>query len=185
MARPMATDFLHSMRFQVFVTNVGGGPPGTLLRPDGRADAGFSACSLPEVSAESVTYKEGNMNYERKQPGAPTVGDATLSRGVTRGDSSFWTWIRTVAEGRGEYRADLDIKHYHRDNVLLRSGGTTNLTQFSAEAQAARTYHLGNCFPTTHKPAGDLEASGSDISIMEMTIAVETIEVEEHAPPSA
>ena len=71
MARAIATDFLHSMRFQVVVNN--GNNDTTNLGTAAGSDAGFSMVTTPEVSVEAVEYKEGTMVYTRKYPGNPTM----------------------------------------------------------------------------------------------------------------
>lgn len=179
MARAVATDFIHSMRFHVVTTD--GARPS--LQPPGRADAGFTNCTTPEATVEAVEYKEGNFIYTRKYPGNATMADISMSRGVARRDSSFWDWMRITLEGSGEYRQDLDIKHFHRDRALTRdtptSGDQPNLTQFTVDAVPARIYHVKEAFPARHKVAGDLDATASEISIMELDLAFEHFEVEE------
>jgi len=183
MARAQATDFIHSMRFQVDAIGVGGVQR---LLAVGRPQAGFSAVTTPEATVEAVEYKEGNTVYTKKQPGNPSMSDITMSRGVTRGDSSFWEWLRVVMEGSGEYRADLDIKHFHRDTSLVRtqpaSGDQPNLTNIDTNTPG-RIYHVREAFPTRHKVAADLDATASEISIMELDVAYETFEVEERPAP--
>lgn len=191
MARALATDFLHSMRYHVNVTSRGGNPVSDLI-PNGRPQAGFSAVTTPEATVEAVEYKEGTYLYTRKQPGNTTMADITLSRGVTRGDSSFWEWCRLVIEGapagstEAEYRADMDIKHFHRDTSLVRpvpaSGDQPNLTQLNID-NPARIYHVSECFPIRHKVAADLDATASEISIMELDVSYEYFEVEEGEAP--
>jgi phage tail-like protein len=176
MARAVADDFIHSMRFQVSVAG-----DGTQL---GAAEAGFTTVTTPEATVEAAEYKEGTFVYTRKYPGNPTVTEISMSRGVTRSDSSFWKWLRTVIEGTGEYRADLDIKHFHREQALLRpvdeGGDGSNFTGINTDSPA-RTYHIREAFPTRHKVAGDLDATASEISLMEIEVAYEHFEVEEHA----
>jgi phage tail-like protein len=183
MARAQATDFLHSMRFHVDAVGVGG--VARLVVP-GRPQAGFSAVTTPEATVEAVEYKEGNAVYTRKFPGNPTMSDITMTRGVTRGDSSFWEWLRVVAEGSGEYRADLDIKHFHRDTALVRTqpatGDQPNLTNLNTDTPG-RIYHVREAFPTRQKVAADLDATASEISVMEIDFAFETFEVEERPAP--
>jgi phage tail-like protein len=191
MPRPIATDFLHSMRFQVSAQKA---DATELLKPaiqtgDGRPEAGFSACSTPEVSSEAVEYREGTFIYARKYPGAPTTSDITLSRGVARNDSTFWDWMRQVVEGialPGEYRADLTIRHFHRAEALQNGqagnaaiGSSNTLISQSA---AARIYYVYNAFPIRHKVAADLDATASEISIMELDVAYEYFEIEQ--PPA-
>jgi phage tail-like protein len=178
MARAMATDFLQSFRFQVDAIGVGGTP--RLVVP-GRPQAGFTQVSTPEVSTDAVEYKEGNMTYILKQPGMPQVSDVTMSRGVTRGDSSFWEWMRVVVEGSGEYRADLEIKQFHRDTALVRTqpafGNQPNLTNIDTNTPAV-IIHARECFPIRVKTAADFDGTASEISLAEIDISVEMIEYE-------
>lgn len=193
MARPQATDFLHNMRFHVVATlaGTGGGDPlqiGNTRSVDAIAGvaphAGFMSCTTPDVSVNPAMYKEGQMIYERKYPGETSMGgDLSLDRGVARADSSFWTWVRTVIEGSGEYRADLDIKHFHRAQALSVTPGTQNKTTIELDVPA-RTYHVFNCFPTTHNiTTGALSATDGEISVMSLTVAYEHFNVEEHQAP--
>jgi phage tail-like protein len=193
MARAQVLDFLQSFRFFV---NVMPAPPGTgpNLQTISNADggngpqAGFSTVSVPEANTESVEYREGQYVYTRKEPGYPTISDITLQRGVTRGDSSFWDWLRVVIEGSGEYRADMDILHYHRDTALTRpyptTGAQPNLTQINvSQVLPARIYHVFEAFPMRHKVAADLDATAAEISIMDLDVSYEHFEVEEVAAP--
>lgn len=185
--RAQATDFLHSMRFHADVIGAGGIQ---WLQKEGagtQPGAGFSAVTTPEATVESVEYKEGQMIYTRKYPGNATVSDITMSRGVARRDSSFWDWLRVVVEGSGEYRATLQIKHFHRDTALPRSfpaTGDQNATNLAVD-RPARTYICYEAFPIRHKVAADLDATASEISVMEMDIAYENFEVVEGEPPPA
>jgi phage tail-like protein len=188
MARAQITDYLQSMRFFANVTNAGGATRlnlNTGTTGGSTPQAGFSTCSTPEATVESVDYKEGEWVYTRKFPGNPSMGDITMERGVTRGDSSFWDWLRVVIEGSGEYRADIDILHFHRDNALSRpfptTGAVPNLTNLDLQFPA-RVYHVHEAFPTRHKVAADLDATASEVSIMSLDIAYENFEVEEKAP---
>jgi phage tail-like protein len=183
MARPAATDFIHSMRFQVevFSQNDAGyltGLPGYQVEGMAIPQAGFTTCSIPELSIESVEYKEGTFVYPRKYPGNPSVSDCSFARGVAREDSTFWKWARNSVEGSGggvEYRLDLQIKHYHRDQILpgQQQGGVAILENVTP----GKVYRLWECFPIRCKPAGDLDATSSEISIQEMDVAVERLEV--------
>jgi len=184
MARPVATDFIHSMRFQVVVDT---GDRGISLSPEGRADAGFSMATVPEVTTEAVEYREGTMVYTRKYPGLPTMNDISLSRGVARRDSTFWDWMRRVVEGSGEYRVDLSIRHFHRDTALVRTTpvvDAVNLTAINIDTPA-KTYLIKEAFPIRHKVAGDLDATASEISIQELDVAFEYFEVLQGVTPGA
>lgn len=182
MARPQSTDFLHSMKFQVVVDD---GDRGITFAPSGRADAGFSNVTTPEATLEAVEYREGTFIYTKKFPGNPTMNDITMSRGVARLDSTFWDWMRKTIEGSGEYRVDLTIRHFHRDTALVRdfptTGASPNLTNINID-RPARAYKVKECFPMRHKVAGDLDATASEISVMELDVAFEHFEIENFAP---
>lgn len=187
MARAMITDYINGMRFHVVATGAGVVAM-RYLSPPGRPEAGFSACTTPEVSMEAAEYREGTMVYTHKYPGVPSMGgDITLSRGVTRRDSTFYEWARIVIEGGaatgGEYRADLDIKQYHRREVL--SGDTSSSVNFntidvtSASSVPAKLYRVFNGFPVRCKPAADMDATSSDISLAELDVGYESFTITE------
>lgn len=177
MARDLSTDFLHSFRFHA-QTLVDYDP----LASPGNPEAGFNNMTTPELTIEAVEYKEGLDIYPRKYPGAPTVNEITLSRGVTFIDTSFWTWARATVEGADPYRIDLAIRHYHRGGFLttpratLATAGIVNKVT-SAEAVPARTYELYEAFPIRHKPAADLDATSAEVSLMELDVAFESFNV--------
>jgi phage tail-like protein len=197
MPRPVSTDFLQSMRFHVDVVAADNTP--RLLRPvptgASYPQSGFSQVTIPSMSVDTVDYREGTFIYTRRQPGIPSMEDITLSRGVARGDSSFFDWMRQVVEGTGEYRATLEIRHYHRDNTHIRSGqfpgqfpatnriNQTTIPESILASAAARTYQVFEAFPTNVKPAGDLEATTAEINIQDITVAYEHFEVLEGEAP--
>jgi len=187
--RPAATDFLHNMRFHVFVTTSAQtnilGHTADRGTDDKIPEGGFTACSIPDLTVEAVEYKEGTYVYPMKFPGNPAVGDCTMSRGVIRSDTTMWEWALSCVEGSAlfgnEYRGDVYITHYHRSQYI---GTGTNRTYVDVNGmEPARTYECYNCFPTSCKPAADLDATSSDISVQEMTVAVERMKVSATSTP--
>ena len=177
----MSTDPLMNFRFHVDATGVGGVQK---LAVPGRPQAGFVSCTVPAPTNEVAVYKEGNFVYERKYPGPPKYNEVTLSRGVIRNEGVFWNWMLQVMEGSGEYRADVAIKHFHRDTSLLgvepvRPAGTPNFTQLNFD-NPAFIYHLFEAFPTSTKISGDLNSTDNNVSMTEMTLAFEYMNVEEN-----
>lgn len=154
MARAENTDFYQSFRFHVV-------EPNGFLNPA----AGFQAVGTPEYTVENVDYREGIYKYTRKYPGIPSTAEITLSRGVARRASNFFTWVRAVIEG-GEYRTDLEIWHFHR------------VDPFGIDGAPSRVYRLLNAFPVRVKIAADLDSQGSDVSLEELDIAFEEFEPE-------
>jgi phage tail-like protein len=179
-ARSQISDYVHSMRFQV-ETSAAPGTPGditSIVSAGNGPEAGFSACTVPEMTVEAVDYKEGQFLYIRKYPGNVTFNECTLSRGVAMVDTGFWLWISTVINGTAEYRQDVQIKHYHRVNVL--PGITNPPSEFLLDSgpnapPPARTYQLFNAFPSRHKLAADLDATDSAVSIQELDLTYEYV----------
>jgi phage tail-like protein len=163
MARVESTDPLHNFRFHVRTAS----EQGQFSSSEG--EAGFQSCTLPEVSAEAVEYREGTYTYTRKFPGLPTVTDVSLMRGVTKTDTSFFDWIQAAIRG-GEYRTDMTIYHWHRDGKTY---GTLS------DLNAARKYLCYEAFPIRVKPAADLDATSADVAIAEMDVAIEYFEIED------
>jgi phage tail-like protein len=175
MARELIDDFLHSFRFHA-ATLTDYDP----LSAPGTAEAGFNNMTTPELTIEAVEYKEGLDIYPRKYPGAPTVNEITLSRGVTFIDTSFWQWARATVEGADPYRIDLEIKHYHRGGFLTTPRttlATADIVTRGESSTPARRYQLYEAFPIRHKPAADLDATSAEVSLMELDVAFESFNV--------
>jgi phage tail-like protein len=167
MARAQNTDYMQGFRFHAVALD-----DESLLEfsaqeglPGGQA--GFQSVTIPDISTDAVEYREGTMTWTRKQPGPPTVGEATLSRGICIRDTKFFDWMYTKVIGGKEYRTDILIYHYHRSEQQLAAAG--------GPANATRKYILHECFPSMAKLAGDLEATSGDISLAEITLVCEEI----------
>lgn len=178
MARGTNFDYLHNMRFHVDALE---NPEVTdFLRSGGNdtPQAGFSSCTLPTMNVEAVEYREGQFVYTRKYPGHVTYDNVTMMRGVAKKKSGLFEWINRVVVGGGEYRCAIGIRHFHRNNVLpITAGGigtAENLPVDSPATPAAKTYLLRNAFPARYKFGSDLDATSSDISIMELEVAYES-----------
>jgi phage tail-like protein len=165
MPRSQSTDPFQTFRFHVTATKAGGNG----IDPFGPVAAGFMSVSLPTINVESVEYKEGTMVYRRKFPGDVTFDDITLTRGVVSKGSELWNWINECARGK-EYRIDLEIKHFHRQDIVDKDDFTT-LTP-------SRVIKCFNCFPISVKPGSDLDAQSSEVSVQEITLSIERFEVE-------
>lgn len=183
MPRAQSADFLHSMRFWVQVVDPIADSVRTLqpsVRDSLQVQAGFQSVTTPDLTIEPVEYKEGTMVYTRKQAGNPTVSDVTMTRGVTRSDSAFWLWAKTVVEGEAEYRADLEILQYGRERFLGRTPLTAgqNYTEVDPlTASPGKTIKCFNCFPIRCKPTADFDGTASDIAIAEIDFALESFDI--------
>jgi phage tail-like protein len=181
MPRASTNDFLHNFRFHAvarLAENENIDPfQNKLLGGDDVVDprggfAGFNNISMPDLSIESTEYRDGLTLYTLKQPGYPTVGDCTLSRGVTFEDTTFYEWALNTIAGR-RYRCDVDLYHFKGEDFLGRELNSA----LPFDPSTARTIRLINCFPSMCKPDADFDGTGSDISLMEMTLSVERVEI--------
>lgn len=178
MARAQTTDFLSNAKFRVtIVASAGGGVPSATF---GTNEGGFTTCTTPELSLDEVLYKSGLDTYSKKFPGNPTVNDITMSRGVIRSGSALFKWVLAGLEGK-EYRADILIEQYHRDetNANFSTGAATvaDPGKDAAKSAAKRSYKLYNAFAKRVKVATDLDGQSSDISLEEVDISFESFEV--------
>lgn len=179
MARAQATDPLHAFRFHVradVVVGIGSinGDP---LQPDaapliGEApEAGFQAVTTPELTVEVAEYREGTQTYTQKYPGIPSMNDLTFSRGAALRDTAFLRWTKAAVEGR-EYRTDLEIAHGPRE---ARTHPFASSDAFNFEL--SRKYVIENAVPIRVKPAADLDAGTSDVSLAEVDVAFENFNI--------
>jgi len=166
MARAETTDFFQSFRFHVKAGPAFDGS--VFLDPQ----AGFQSVSTPEYSLDNVEYREGLYKYTRKYPGVPSTNELSLARGVARKGTAFYDWVKTAIEG-GEYRIDLDIRHFHRADG----------PGFSTTSASSRSYLCLECFPTRVKVAADLDSQTSDVSIEELDLVFEEFELQENDVP--
>lgn len=162
MARSQTTDPFHNMRYHISATKIGSN------EVFGDPTAGFSAATLPTQTEEIVEYKEGIMSLRRKYPGETTFDDVTLSRGVVTKSTEFYFWL-LAAKTANEYRTDIEIKQFHRTDVA----GQVNY----ATLTPSRVIKCFECVPVSFKPGSDLESTSSEVSIQEVTFAIENMEV--------
>jgi phage tail-like protein len=165
MGRPETSDPMQSFRFFARAALPGGANPLDFTNPDS-GQAGFQSITMPEISLEATEYREGHYAYTRKFPGVPTVSDITFMRGRLKRDTAFFDWAMTTING-GEYRADITIIHYHREDKIP--------GQIGNDANALKTL-CHECFPIRSKPVGDLDATSAEVSMQEMDASCEWFE---------
>ena len=161
MARAQTTDFYHVMKYAIRI--VTGGITGA-----SDFQAGFNTASIPEINIEIAEYKEGVYLHRRKFPGDVTYSDLTLTKGVAKKNTAMFDWINATKNGE-EYRVDLQIAHFHRDDVVGLADFTT--------ATPNRIINCFECTPMRVKPGSDMDALSSEVSIEEMDITLERMEL--------
>ena len=197
MARNVLTDFLQDNHFWLMDVGIVSGQPAI---PIFNPLAGFSAISAPEITLEMADITEGNSLFRKKVVKRGDVGSITLSRGSTFWDADFYRWTMTaltgdtqvvvklqgkdtpISQGGPSPRRDLLLIHYFRlaVPVVQDAVGTVNSLQsaisFTAPKIPARAWLLKGCIPTRYKSGGDFDAASGQISIMELEVAVESME---------
>lgn len=159
MARSIETDPYHEFRFHLV------DPAGGNLDPV----AGFTSVTMPDVSVEETTYREGTFKWTQKYPGIPTVGDVELTKGIFRRGSDFYDWVKKVIDGGQEYRTELILQEYHITD------------EFGINGTPSRITRLRECWGKAAKPTSDKSADSSNVALQSLTISVEEIEVEQVA----
>jgi phage tail-like protein len=177
-SRAKVSDYLHNFRFHVIVTGFGPFSDAKLIPGNSEVSAGFNACSVPEATQPAVEYREGHYIYTRKYSGLPSISDIALSRGVAKNDGTFWQWMKSVIEGNEEYRADLRIFHYHRDSKPQTTSPPS--AEMPTNEIGSIEYKCHQAFPIRHKVSSDLDATGSEVSIQELDLAIEYFEVKQN-----
>ena len=159
MARSQSTDMYHAMKYHMKVvsTGVDGGQKVG-------AQGGFNTLTLPEATVEVVEYKEGIYLYKRKFPGDVTFSDITATNGVIKGNTDTYKWLRAAYLGK-EYRCDLQIKHFHREE----SGEGTNYL----DVQPKRVINVFEAFASRVKPGSDFDGMSQEISVASLDIEIE------------
>lgn len=160
MARLNVSDFLQNFRFFLVEQQ----PPTDRADKFLKVAAAFSTISTPEVTTDIVEYRDGMSVLTKKQPTWPTFSPISLMRGVVRGDSEFFNWMDSAVGGT-PYRSDLEIQHFHRVGWFVN--------------QPARKYSLLEAMPERVKVSSDLDALSGDISLAEMDIAFEGMDLTE------
>ena len=130
-----------------------------LVEIDGLVDAGFSEISGLGHEIAVIEYREGSdrRGAVRKLPGLHKVGDVTLKRGLA-GSLSLFQWLKAVRDGQPERR---QVAVILMDEI----------------GQPVMRWQLQNAWPRklTHGP---LSAAGDIVTVEEMVLAVETIDIE-------
>ena len=163
--RVAANDLMQNFRYHVTGVLEGSKDNPIGYSPDDSdVEAGFQSVTLPEITAESVEYREGTMMWTQKYQGPPTVSDLTLSRGIAKNDTAFYDWMIDALAGRN-YRASITIYHYQRTEYEPSVGG--------GATTSARKYECFQCLPIRVKPAADLESATGEVGLAEVDIALE------------
>jgi len=123
---------------------------------DQSEEAGFSEVSAPDITADPIEYREGNMSGKTpgKQPGILKYSNVTLKRGTT--DSQvFWSWIKDIQDGKATRK-------------------TVVITLMDDELNEVASWQLEKAWPTKYT-APDFNATSNEIAIESLELVTEGI----------
>ena len=124
------------------------------MSPESTIVACFTECSGLSAQVKNDVYFEGgNNSQQRVFLGHTSFGEVTLKRGVTN-DLSFWTWFSAKTARRRNIR------------ILL----------FNQAGETRQCWTLIGAVPTAWR-APSLQASGNNVAIEELTLAIEGLTV--------
>jgi phage tail-like protein len=123
---------------------------------------GFSEVSGLELETEVIEFREGSSKEYSpiKMPGLTKYGNVTLKRGIVKGDTEFFDWWKTIRLNTVE-RRDVVISLLNENHEPIVS------------------WKLVNAFPVKIK-CSDLKATGNEVAIETLEIAVESIAIIEN-----
>lgn len=126
---------------------------------DGIAEAQFAEVVVPDAEIAVIEYREGadKTSAVRKLPGRVSYGSVVLRRGITP-DLSLYEWFRAVVDGDFQPR-----------NVLI--------VLLDAQRQDVRRWLARDAWPTKYE-GPTLNATGNDVAIETIELAVERIEID-------
>jgi len=136
-----------------FLVDLGSGADGP--------EAGFSEVIMQEASIDVIEYRNGNDKESgaRKIPGRVHYGNVVLRRGVI-GSLNLYHWFNQIRDG--------DVNGYRTVVIHLQNEDRT---------QVVMTWKLLRAWPARYK-SPDLNGKGQDVSIEELELAYERLEIE-------
>lgn len=123
--------------------------------------AGFAEVSGLDAHVDVIEYRTGNsrVNEPIKITGLSKVSDVTLTRGLI-GSLNLWEWYAQVRAGdpNGVRTVTIQLLNEERSETVV-------------------TWKLLRARPVKHV-SGSLDATGSDVTIEELVISYERLELE-------
>lgn len=178
MARSRVDDQLQVGRFHVLDVSFTAPP---VLLPV----YGFSQVTLPEIQVNLRDIPEGNYEYVRRVTMSASVSDVVLSQGVSLFNSDFYDWVRAAVVGRKPPKTLMIVQFsalgeganaFPQGAVNIPSGGQISPGVEFAARIPGRAWILRECRPRAYKPGTDFDGLSQDVSIAQLTIAVEEME---------
>jgi len=171
MARTTDTDPLSNFNFYLIDVPIAGVIPVAFPFKIGQnASQGqllsFKSITIPTMELQIKEIQEGNWPFKHNVPlGFVNTGQVTIASAVTSLSMDFFLWFHQAVYGKFGPRRNFTIAHTRQDQTIPR-----------------RIILLEGCIPVSWKPSSDFDATSSDISIEELTMAVNRVEVTPGVP---
>ncbi len=120
----------------------------------------FQEVSGLDTEAQVIEYRAGNSKEFStiKMPGIKKYGNVTMKKGIYKGDTAFWDWLKEI-----------------KMNTIKRIPVTISL--LDEAGSPAMTWKLANAWPT--KITGtDFKSDGNEVAIESIEIAHEGLTLE-------
>lgn len=180
----LRTDPLRNFKFQVSITRDINGVAAPLAR------AGFMSVSGLAATTEVIPYREGGMNTApRKLPGQTDFPQIQLSRGLFSpaedgATLGMWNWFKEIffySQGDGNNDGSIDFRTNFTVRLLAHPvtqgpGAGSVITNEVPESAVKAAWKVYNAWPTALSYS-DLDAGGNAVSVNQMVLAHEGIEL--------
>jgi phage tail-like protein len=134
------------------------------IKWQGQYVAGFSECSMLELTTEVITHRDGgDPSTSHKSPGRIEYEAITLERGVTH-DTAFANWASKVWS-REPDREELAPPEELRDDIILEI--------FNETGQKAITYLIHRCWSSEYRAFPDTGDDANSIAIQHIKLECE------------
>jgi phage tail-like protein len=195
MTRSAKNDPCETFRFEVRIISISLNPTEIArgLKNGGFsqfARAGFTGCTIPEVTHGVMEYRENTDNFVmRKMPGLAKFNPITLTRGVLPSppqqvlqftkngtNKDFFAWASSVTSFNPALQTINEITGTSRNNISRQSQSFRKdmiIIQRDREGGAARRWYVLNAWPVSYKGGSDLDANTESKSIESLTLQYE------------
>jgi phage tail-like protein len=130
------------------------------LGANNSAVAGFSEVTVPDVTIDTVDYREGNQEpYRKVLSGLYSFGRVTLQRGLTN-DLTLYNWHR-------------DVMNYGSSASTVRKQVIISLNDGNKNNKVV-SWTLSNAWPVRLQ-TGALNAGSSEVVIETLELAIESM----------
>ncbi|MBL8008298.1 MAG: phage tail protein [Ignavibacteria bacterium] len=126
----------------------------------GGTNIGFTEVSGLDINIDVIEYRSGSSPVQSvtKMPGLVKYSNIILKRGIVKGDTDFYKWVRTVNQSTAE----------RRDVVI---------SLLNENHEPVMTWKVRNAFPAKYC-GPDLNAQSSEVAIETLELAHEGLTVE-------